>query len=191
VAVLALAALVLAGCGHSSRGKKLSDRELGALVLQPTDLPKTFSEFSFARESSSELSPALHGDRTRFGRQDGWVARYRRGGPTQARGPLTVASGVEVFADSDGAADYLDAVVEAQESAGGALRKVEVSTLGDETAAFAPPGAPPGTAVSFYVVWRDGRFAGGISAVGFARRLVLADVVALARKQEKRMTRAD
>src|SRR3954462_57093 len=109
VAWAAVAAILIAlsGCG-SSEGSRLSEGDLAKLVLQTGDLPG-FDQFDEGRQVASDAHPGPRFDPTRFGRQDGWKARYHRGGGPQTRGPLVVESRVDVFGDSGGAERDLDA----------------------------------------------------------------------------------
>ena len=184
-----LVALVLAGCGTSS-GKKLSDRELGTLVLQEADLP-ALKQYASEHQVRSELDPVLERDPTKFGRQGGWTARYQRP-TTSGRGPLTESSIATVFSDAHGARKYVAAVKGNQErtNIAAGLKEVEVPALGDETVAVASAKAPSRSVRSVLITWRDGRFVGSVTALGFAQQMNVADVVALARKQEKRIAAA-
>jgi hypothetical protein len=185
-AVLVRAVLALAACGGSG-GKKLSDRQLAKLVLQPSDLPSGYDRFAEGATRHAELEPVLHGDESRFSRQGGWTARYRTTGSSQ-RGPLTVVSTVDVFSDASGAGKFLAALrkYDATTGAASGLKEVRVQEVGDETHAVATARATRGSIRYFIVAWRDGRIVGGVSASGFAERLGLGDVVALVRRQEKR-----
>jgi hypothetical protein len=188
--LLSIPAVVLGGCGSGSSGKKLSDRELARLVLQSADL-HGFDRFSFGPEVTSELSPVLGRDPVKFGRQSGWTARYRRVG-RGGRGPLTVTSSVEVFGSAGGAAKYLHAVAENQKqtNAAGGLKELDPSGMGDEAIGATTAMPPPGSVRSVLVTWREGRFVSSLAAIGFAQRMPVSDVVALAHEQEDRLARA-
>ena len=68
-------------------------------------------------------------DPARFGRIDGWKARYRRPGTRQTEGPLVVESRADVFEDADGATSEFDAYGSELQDAGTPLE--ELTDLGD------------------------------------------------------------
>lgn len=177
-----------AGCG-SHAAAPLPDRQLAKLVLQPSDVPN-LERFANTREVSSEQSPALGGDPERFGRQGGWVARYRGSGA--ANGPLLLASTVEMFDAADGAGKFFgeqrtrDKRVEAATG----LTSVDIPRVGDESYAYATPHARPGTIRTVLVTWRDGRFVATALANGFAERMPVGVVPALVRRQDRRLAEA-
>jgi hypothetical protein len=190
VAVLTAGVLLAlgAGCG-SHTAAPLSDRQLAKLVLQPSDLPG-LERFANAREVSSEQSPVLDGDPATFGRQGGWVARYRGSGA--GKGPLQLASTVEMFDAADGAGKFFDELRkrEAKIEAETGLTSVDVPSVGDEAYAYATPHARPGSIRAVIVTWRDGRFVATAFANGFAERMSVRDVLALVRRQDRRLANA-
>jgi len=78
---------LLASCGHGGGGASIEKSELPTLVLQPSDLPKAFSQFDEGRQVRIDAHPGPRGDPARFGRVDGWKARYRWGGARTAPEP--------------------------------------------------------------------------------------------------------
>jgi len=185
---LVACALVITACGGHT-AQPLSDGQLQGLVLQSADLPRTLERFSFEHELRSEQSPVLAGNSSRFGRQKGWVARYRRRGDPRLRGPLTVASTIEMFGRPAGASNYLDAVeMRDQEVASTTgLKEVTVPAIGSTSHALESDRAPHGSIRYVIVTWREGRFVGSVSASGYAELMAVRDVVMLARSQEKRV----
>jgi hypothetical protein len=185
---LVACALVLAACGAQG-AKPLSDDQLQTLVLQADDLPPLLERFSFEQELRSEQNPVLAGDPNRFDRQNGWVARYRRRGNPRAHGPLTVASTIEMFARSAGASQYLDAIEKSDKEVASAngLQEITVPAIGAKSHALASARSPRGSIRYVIVTWRDGRFVASVSASGYAELMSVADVVALARSQERRV----
>jgi hypothetical protein len=177
-----------AGCG-SHTAAPLSDRQLSRLVLQPSELPG-LERFANAREVSSEQSPVLGGDPARFGRQGGWVARYRVSGA--ANGPLLIASTVEMLDGGGGAGKFFGELRKRDQRVEGAtgLTSVDLPRVGDESYAYATPHARPGTIRTVAVTWRDGRFVATAFANGFAERMSVRDVLALARRQDRRLADA-
>ncbi len=188
---LVACAPVLAACGTQA-AKPLPHDRLQSLVLQPSDLSPTLSRFSFGRELRSEQSPVFSGDPSRFGRQGGWIARYRRRGNPKAHGPLTIVSAVEMFGRSAGASQYLGAQEKREKTSASAAGLKEVSTpsIGAESHALASARAPRGSVRYVVVTWRNGRFVGSVAASGYAELMSARDVLALARSQEKRLERA-
>ena len=189
IAVLVLVMLALAACGESS-GKKLSDAALAKLVLQPAEL-RGLDRFANEQEIMSQQSPVLGRDPHRFGRQNGWVARYRRLRGND--GPLTLASGVEAFGKSSGASDFFDEVTELNErnAAGSHMKAADGDDLGDERRVLATPPGRPGSVRFVLAVWRTGRFVGSISASGYSGRISPADVIALVKRQDERLSATD
>lgn len=187
---LVACALVITACGAHT-AEPLSDEQLQTLVLQSADLPRTLERFSSDHELRSEQSPILEGDSGRFGRQNGWVARYRRSGNPRLRGPLTVASTIEMFGRSAGASKYLHAVEKRDREVASltGLKELRVSAIGATSHGLESAHAPRGSIRYVIVTWREGRFVGIVSASGYAELMSARDVVALARSQEKRVKR--
>lgn len=190
-ATLCVAVLALSACGGSS-GKKLSESELSRLVVQQRDVP-TMTRFANGREVLAEQSPVLGRDPARFGRQGGWIVRYRQAHGVHPRGPLTLASGIEAFGKSSGAADFLSKVKELDDAnlASSGFARADAGGIGDVGFAYAsrPRG---GDAVKFVtVVWRNGRFVGSVSASGYKDRMTTASVLELARQQNATIENAD
>lgn len=181
---------VAAGCdvvGNGGEGEAtIEERELESTVLQPGDLPRVFIQFDAGRQLSADRPAGERGDPERFGRIEGWKARYRRPGSATTRGPLVVESRVDVFESANGAQQELEAVAEV-----GYQRIEEDPPLGDAARAFQT--SPSGTAgaVRYYLVaWREDNATALLLVSGFERRLTLADVLVLARKQQRHLTAA-
>jgi hypothetical protein len=187
--VLCLAAALAAGCGHSA-APRFEDSELSNLVLLPSDLPKAFQQFDEGRQVRADAHPGPRASATRFGRQDGWKARYHRRGDATTKGPLVIESRADVFRDGGGARKDLDAYAQEADAAD-AVQSIDVPSLGDEARGSMLLQGNARTGLRYYTVaWRDGRITASVSASGFAAGLRLADVVALARKQEARTREA-
>jgi hypothetical protein len=185
VALLALA--LLAGCG-SHKEPRLGEAELEQLVLQPADLPAGYSQFDFGRQEKRDAHAGPRSDGARFGRQDGWKARYRDPDPKE---PHTVESRADVFVDSNGAKEDLSAYAdEFERAAVNGWRVVEVRGIGDDTRAATLLQGPRESGLRFYTVaWREGRLTGSVTLSGFDRDTPLEDVLRLARRQHQGMTR--
>jgi hypothetical protein len=192
VAVTGLVLLALgAGCGSQHSVRPLSDARLAKLVLQPSDLPG-LEQFANGREVSSEQSPVLGADPARVGRQRGWVARYRRRGNPDTAGPLLMASTVEMFDRPARASKFFGQLRKRDATivAASGLVSVDLPTVGGESYAYATPHARRRTVRTVIVTWREGRFVAVAFANGFAERMSVPDVLALARRQEDRLAAA-
>lgn len=183
---LLVAVLLLSGCSltEDDGGPNVTAQELEQVVLQPEDLGRGFFRFDEGRQRLAETG----GDATRFGRVEGWNARYRRTGTNASRGPLVVASLVDLFESSEGAGDHLQGLRAERASLESGWQPAEDPELGDESYALTLVQGTGARAVrSFFVAWRQGELTGSVDANGFERRLALADAVSLARKQARRM----
>jgi hypothetical protein len=182
--------LGLAACGCSLGGGEetsVSRQELPRLVLQQSDLPHVFFRFDEGRQAIADSPGGRRADATRFGREDGWKARYRRSGTERTRGPLVIESRADLFSSSDGATDDLAAAREDLSDGDLDWKPIDEPGLGQES--FAATLVQGG--VRFYqVVWRDDNVTASLSVNGFEPRLALAEVLALARKQEGRIAAA-
>jgi hypothetical protein len=185
VTVLAALALLVAGCSLGGDGDAPIERaELGTLVLQPEDLPAAFSQFDQGRQGIADRPIGERSDPTRFGRIDGWKARFRRSGSARTRGPLVIASLADLFESTDGAKDELAAIDESGFDA------IAEPRLGDEARAWESlQGGAPG--VRFYLIaWREENATASLLVSGFEGRVTFDDALSLARKQAARMERA-
>lgn len=186
-----LVVAALAGCGDGT--KLISESALPKLVLQAADLAPVFVRFDAGNLSRRDMSPPRT-DPSRFGRRDGWKARYRRAGSTATRGPLVVQSTVDLFGSADGAKRDLlayragfDAAV--REAPGGKL--VAAPTIGSASYALAQrqPGAVR-PVLFFTVAWRDRNVTASVLVEGFQGKITLGDAAALALKQQRRIAEA-
>jgi hypothetical protein len=190
-AVLVLV-LGLAGCSIGGGDDATIDLdELPATVLQPEDVPAVFARFDEGRQVLADNPGGSRVDPNRFGRRDGWKARYHRSGTPRTAGPIVVESRVDLFESSSGAEDELEA-------ARGDLREGELEWqpidepgLGDESFAgtLVQPGAGAGIR-HYHVYWRSDNVMAFMNVNGFEGRLTLEEVLELARKQESRISGA-
>jgi hypothetical protein len=185
-AVLVAAGIVaLAGCGGGSGGIP-ADRA-SALVLHQPDLRGPFSSFYVGPVVRLDTVGTPRADPGRWGRKGGWIARFRRAGSATTKGPLVVESRVDVFGGDGGAKDDLAAYRRTFERVGGTARLVPAPAIGDESVAMTSVQGGL-NAVRFYTVaWRDRNATASVAVNGFDGRLTLADAVALARSQERRL----
>jgi hypothetical protein len=189
-ALALLVILVTTSC-MSDSSSRMSRDELARLVLQQGDLPAVFELFDEGRQLRADLPMGARADPTRFGRVEGWKARYRRSGTPQTSGPLVVESRVDLFDSSEGADDDLEAYKLDQEEAEG-TRLLKVPKLGDE--AFVVTLTQPGASsrVRFYLVaWREDDVAASLFVNGFDGKLTLEHALELARKQQRRIQASD
>jgi hypothetical protein len=183
--VLTLAAVaVVAGCG-GSHARLVPKAKLADLVLQPGDLPAAFAQFDGGRQVQLDNPTGPRRDPARFGREDGWKARYHRGGTKTTRGPLVVSSRADLFAEPSGAADDLDAYRDELAAVPGA-RALADPKLGD--GAVASTSLQAGGVRAFTVAWRDRNVSASVAVDGFDGRVTLADALQLARRQERRIS---
>jgi hypothetical protein len=184
VAILALSA----GC-MGEQESKVDASALSRLVLQPDDLGKRFVRFTEGRIGRADLQPGPRADDARFGRVDGWKARYRLDETGTPPGPLVVVSMADLFADEGGAERDIDAYREEFELARGAAvgiaRTVDVPAIGDETFGTSLEQA----GVFYYTIaWRFENVTASVLVQGF--ELSVDDAIALARKQQQRIAAA-
>lgn len=178
----------LVGCmGDDERA--LEAATLPRLVLQPEDVGEAFAQFDQGRLGRADFQPGPRQDIGRFGRIDGWKARYRLAETGTPPGPLVIVSTVDLFDDGDGAEQDLDAYRREFEHARAAATSVgatlAVPTIGDETA-----GASLEQADVFYytIAWSFENATASVLVQGF--ELSVDDAVALARKQQRRIAAA-
>src|SRR3954464_2516488 len=98
---------LLAGCGGGT--KTVPSSKLPKLVLQQADLRGPYTAFDVGRQTQLDWVPGPRSNPARFGRKDGWKARYNRPGSATTRGPLVVESRADVFKDAAGATKDLAA----------------------------------------------------------------------------------
>jgi hypothetical protein len=163
--------------------------ELKGLVLQPSDLPEAFIRFDEGRQTRIDQPGGTLAEVDRFGRQDGWKARYRRPGSPATKGPLVVESKVDVFGDSDGAEKELAA--EREDIIEGLRVEGDAPGLGDESfVATGTQGSGRFAVRSYLVGWRHENAAATVLANGFEGKFTRARAVELARKQQARLAAA-
>jgi hypothetical protein len=182
--------LLVAACG-SSGGSKISDTQVQKLVLQDRDLPKAFGSFADGATMSLDVQGTPRRDLARYGRKAGWVARYHRSGSPSTPGPLVVASMVDVFDSAGGAKkDFAAYVVELDRQSSRGAHPIDLPQLGDAAVGVTSLQASSNPVRTYVIAWRERNATASLTAMGFDRRLSLAGVVALARRQEKRMQSA-
>jgi hypothetical protein len=186
--ILAIALAAGSGCmGDDSQAVDKS--ELEQLVLQREDLPRAFIRFDEGRQTRIDQPGGTLAEVDRFGREDGWKARYRRPGSPSTKGPLVVESKVDLFGDSGGAQKELEA--ERDDVVEGLRVEDSAPNLGDESFVATGTQGSGRFAVRFYLVgWRHENAAATVLANGFEGKLTRAQVIELARKQQARLAAA-
>jgi hypothetical protein len=187
-ALLALAlalAFVAGGCGGDSE-KGYEAGQLEDMVVLADDLEgQRWTRFDWGKQVRSDQPAGARSNPDRFGRLDGWKARYRRPGTRQTEGPLVVESRADVFEDKDGARQDYETYGSELERAG--LQLEPQSGLGDAgiVATIVDNG------VRFYLVqWRHDNSVASINVNGYDGKLTKEHAVELARKQLERMQAA-
>jgi hypothetical protein len=191
IALLVPIALSLTACGS---GAAIPEQALGKLVLAPRDVP-ALRVFDAGRQVRLDNLAGPRRDPTRYGREGGWKARYRRADTHANEGPLVVESRADLFSSSSGAkrdlGAYGDEFTQMIASAPQLRRRLAPPAgLGDAALAMtiSQPGSP---AVQFFrVAWRDHNATASVLVEGFQGKLAFADAVALARRQEAHLRAA-
>ena len=177
--------LLTTGC-MSGDSAAVDEANLKQLVLQPEDLPPVFIRFDEGRQLRIDQPGGTLADVDRFGRQGGWKARYRRPGSASTRGPLVVESKTDVFDDSEGAQQELEA--EREQLLEGLRPDEGAPEVGD--ASFVATGTQ-GTGrfeVRFYLVaWRWENATATVLVNGFEGKFTREQALDLARKQQARI----
>jgi len=115
----------------------------------------------------------------RFGRRDGWVARYRA---TGRRGILTVQSRVDVFAKRRGATEDLSA---SRSQSRGTTRPARLGDEGFVTVRRLP--GYPRALLRVTVAWRERNATSSLAISGFTGEIDAGDATALARRLARRL----
>jgi hypothetical protein len=182
---LLFAVVILAGCAVGDADDATIERtELSRTVLQPEDLPRVFFRFDQGRQLIADTLPGRRSDPARFGRIEGWKARYRRPGSTMTRGPLVIDSRSDLFESSGGAKDDFGAAGDDLKDSEFGWKPIDEPGLGDESFAAT---FVEGSVRYYQAFWRDDNVTATLNVNGFEGKLALADVLELARKQQRRI----
>jgi hypothetical protein len=183
----ALLLVVATGCNggaDAEQSSSITKGELPRLVLQPRDVPRVFIQFDRGRQLMADQPIGARSNPVRFGRLEGWKARYRRRGAGETRGPLVIESRADLFESSEGATEELEAIDER------GFRPLDDPRLGDEARAWSSFPGGAGTVRYYLVAWREDNVTALVLASGFEGKITLRDVLELARKQQRRMALA-
>lgn len=171
---------LLAGCGGAAG--TFTRAELPRLVLQRGDLPGA-AQVENGAIGVADIVPGAREDPKRFGRRSGWIAAYR--------GAIRVTSTVDLFASEDGAKKDFDAYdVQFQEEivdSEASERFIDVPKLG--AGSLAVTIASGGVRTST-IAWRDSNVTASVQLEGPASLVTTPRLVALARRQERRLAAA-
>ena len=190
IAVILLLLLALGACEGAD---EVAPGELRSMVLQPSDLGAGFLQFDFGRQDFLDYHKGPRRDPERFGRQDGWKARYRKEDSKATTGPLVVESRVDLFGDDEGAARDIEAYKAEFDTASGdsPAHLVSVPSIGDTVFAMTVThGRGKRTVRYFQIAWREGNVTAFVDVSGFDDGLSLADALRLARRQQRRILAA-
>jgi hypothetical protein len=183
----------LAGClpGCGGGGQTIPEHGMSRFVLRQPDVGAPFISFYRGQQTQLDNQGTSRAAPERYGREGGWIVRYRRSGSTATNGPLLVESRVDVFRDEGGAKKDLDAyrAVFAQTPAT-ERRTLALPKLGDAGVGqtFVQPGPSP---VRFYrIAWRYRNATASVLIEGFGDKVSSADALALAQKQQQHLQRA-
>jgi hypothetical protein len=163
--LVAFALIALAGCSVGGDEKSIDEARVDDLLLQPADVGRGFQP-TYGRNLADRPVAEV---------------RYRR-----ARAPLSIESAAHVFVSSEAAGKRLDAERSAIGEKPG-WQPIGEPGLGDES--FAATLVQAGTR-SYTVFWRQGNATASLGAVAREDELPFADVLELARKQQRRMADA-
>lgn len=186
VVLLALVpALVLAACGG---GGGIQKERLSDLVLRRRDVGSRFVAFYSGRQTQLDTQGTPRANGSRFGREGGWIVRFRRGGASSANGPLVVESRADLFSGSSGAGKDLDLYRRQLASAPAPhVRPLALPKIGDAAVGvtFVQPGGKP---LRFYAIaWRYRNATASVTVEGFDGHLRPGDAIRLARRQQARI----
>jgi hypothetical protein len=117
--------------------------------------------------------------------------RYRRADSAATSGPLVVESRADLFVDGDAARDDFTEIEALLDAFLPQATEIDAPELGDESLAASYVEQAADRSVRFYfLAWRHGNVTASLSANGFEGRFALADVLEIARAQERRIASA-
>lgn len=184
LAFVAVLVLGLAACGG---GGGIPKGSLSDLVLRRQDAGAHFVAFYSGRQTQLDNQGTPRSDASRFGREGGWITRFRRSGATGATGPLVIESRADLFSGSGGAGKDLNLYRHQLETPG---KPLTLPKIGDGAvgSTFVQPGGKP---LRFYVIaWRYRNATASVTVEGFDGHVRSADAIRLARQQQARLAAA-
>ncbi len=188
----AVAALAAASIPAAGAGVQPVTPDTRTMVLQLSDLPGGFgrAEGVYVTNAYLDRVSGVNKDYEKLGRLAGYRATYRRVGISGVLGIDVFAS---VYRSSAGAHDsYAQSLAGAVQDGGPTFRWLRLKPrLGSETRVFLVTLVQSGMRVDYFTIaWRHGRVFAEVTGGGMSGRITLAQVAALARKQEARIVEA-
>ena len=189
-------ATLAAACGGSD-GDSAPDVAARSLVLTQQDVPPLY-------ESNNSLSGPVSNEEVAVGRPEGYVDRLEEWGrvggysaqfvndleasPTKGVGQRSIDSLASVYEEEDGASESFAAGLQGYKDAD--FKPAGTIRLGDDARAFRGSATLQGKAVEYLVVtWRRGPIISSVVTSAPPRKVSLALVERLARKQDQRISR--
>ena len=179
---LGLLAFLAAGCmGGDSAA--IEPSELKNLVLQQQDLPAAFTRFDEGRQARIDQPGGTLADVKRFGRQDGWKARYRRpGSSVDHRPPRRRVQGRRVRRAGRGAGRARSGPRRPARRTPSRAR--DAASSGTRPSSRPGPRGAAASQVRFYLVrWRHENATASMLANGFEGRFTREQALELAEKR--------
>ena len=188
----AVAALAAASISAAGAGVQPAPPDTRAMVLQLSDLPNGFgrAEGVYVTNAYLDRVSGVNKDYEKLGRLAGYRVTYRRVGIS---GVLGVDAFASIYRSSSGAHDsYRQSLAGAVQDGGPTFRWLPMKPrLGSETRVYVVTELQSGMRVDYYTIaWRHGRVFAEVIGGGVSGRIKLAQVAALARKQEERIVAA-
>jgi len=143
---------------------------------------------STKEQARADTHPGPRHSPTRFGREDGWIARYRG---AHHGNPVVAESRADVFDSVSGAKKDLDAYrdeIKAGVPGSGATEKLLTAPARGDGAVAGE--LRQGPSVFVIVAWRRANETASVTLEGRAATTTLGDAVRLARKQDPRLADA-
>lgn len=164
--LVAFGLIALAGCSVAGDEKSIDEARVDDLLLQPADVGRGFHS-TYARNLADRPIAEV------------WYRRVRE--------PLSIASAAHVFVSGEAAEKRLEAERSALDEKPG-WQPIGEPGLGDESFAAT---VVQGGMRSYTVFWRHGNATASLGVIARQDELPFADVVELARKQQRRIADAE
>lgn len=192
VCAAALAAVVVPAAQGVPQPARPAHPDTRTMVIQLADLPSGFGVDQGAYVSNAQLAREgdARKDYAKLGRVTGYNVTYKRPG---LAGVLVLDAFASIYRSTAGAHDSLRlSLAGAVKDGGPGFRWVpSVSALGSEARVYLVSTKQNGMAVDYYTVaWRHGRVFAEVICGGVSGQISPAQALALARKQEARITAA-
>ncbi len=176
-----LCCVTLGACDTSSN---VQSNKASQLVLTDGDMPG-YTAFYKGPQVQLDNQGTNRSDPSRFGRQAGWIVRFRPSSTGQTAGALVVESRVDLFKDSAGAAaDFSAYQALLRGSASSGHSQIAVPGLPQDSigVTFTEAGAQP---IRFFeIAWRDRNVTASVTVEGFDGSITKDQALQLAKKQE-------